>query len=382
MILYAFAALAFVSQIQNLPNIPELREWIKTYGSPSPLIAINKTSSDTFKISDEHIQQILSGKTKVTYTKPLTIMGKNVLEYDIFEEDDARRFEVLADYDAGDERVASNSLVFDQSQRRFGFMLAEFYKLLANRKDDELLIVLVGRMHAFDIYFNFFLQDADKIKRNPALQRRREIVYVNYPLNDQMKFYSENYYELWKALDGVETPIKTVASISGGLATSYLARLHYFNDLKKDTITLSSLKDETLSRFGAIVFMDLHFLDSPSPFKSMPTADALRRAGFKTVKFAVESWKAGKEYTLEDFNRLYRTPQAFSIRDYELQFLSRKNPKMKKRYLEGDLVIDPNFAFLHEKLKSYKRGGLSVLLTGMEEKESFTEGVVDTTTSP
>ena len=164
------------SSSSGLPNVPELKEWLAKYGSPSPLIAINKTVSPAFTIRDDHLEAILKGNSKIKFVQPFVESGKNVLEFDVFEGADSRKFETF-DFEevANPKEYATNSLLIDQEQRRFSFILEAFYKLLSNRKSDELLIAIVGATHACDIYLNFFLQDADKIKQNPALQRRREI---------------------------------------------------------------------------------------------------------------------------------------------------------------------------------------------------------------
>lgn len=342
--------------------------WIKKYASNSPLLAINKTSSAELAVPDSAITQVLSGKTLFKFAEPVTYQNRNVLEFDLFEDKSARR---LNTFDQIDSRVVgSNALDALNEETRYDFMIEASYKAIADRKDDELLIMHMGATHALDVYFGFFLKDKDKIRRDKSLQRQKEILYVSLPVSSSTTFFTPEYYDLLLAVDGVSTPVEKIGNSQIDQSMFYLSRLYFYHQLKKEGFSLEKLKDEKLDRIGTLIFMDTHYLNSTSAYSEMPSAEVIKRSGFKSVRVANESWIAGKNYELKDLEKIYRTPNNPRLRDFEIEFLKKKKPAVLERYQKG-MVVYPAYAALHKKLLEYERAGIKITLTGLEQVDRF-----------
>ena len=328
----------------------EWKAWTDKFASPSPLLTLNKTSSPELRVSDEAVVQILSGKTLFKFPSPVTYSNRNVLEFDVFEEKSARR---LNTYDQIDGRfLGSNSIEALTEETRFNFMIETSYRLMAERKEDELLMIHLGATHALDIYFGFYLKDKDKVRQDKALQRQNEILYSSPPVSSETSFYTKDYYDLLMAVDGVATPVQRIGDSQLDQSMFFLSRLYFYHQLKKDTFNLAKLKEQKLSRLGTIVFMDIHYINSTAQYSELPSAQALKNSGFKTLRFANEAWISKKNYELKDLEKIFRTPFNPKLRDFEIEFLKKKKPEMLEKYQKG-MVIYPAYAALFKNCLLY-----------------------------
>ncbi len=117
--------------------------------------------------------------------------------------------------------------------------------------------------------------------------------------------------------------------------------------------------------------MDVHDINETKAYQSLPSAEALKKAGFKSVRFGLEGWKFGREYKVSDMKYLYRSPFSPKLRDYQEDFLKKKNQKMFQSYQKGEVISSPRIAILHQRAEAYEAARIQVTLTGLEDFEIF-----------
>lgn len=347
--------------LEKLRAMAEWREFLDLYTATSPIEAINKTAAPAFQLSEEHIKEVLQGKTKVRFSPPRPHKGELITDFDFFESPSARRFEV-SDSSESTEPAEDN---------RFKKIVESSHQLISKRGPQDLVILLLGQTHAEDIYFSFFLRDRDRLKRDPILPRRDEILYVSDHYTDSSEIYLPSYYDFLAAVDGVRTPVEVLRDWALPLVGETLGRIYYYNELLQRGLKIQDLKPRPLSHLGVLIFMDIRNINETKAFESLPPADALKRAGIKSIRFGLEGWKFGREYKVSDMKYLYRSPFNPKLRDYQEDFLKKKNPKMFQKYERGEIIKSPRNGILHQKAQAYESAGLQITVTGLEDFETF-----------
>lgn len=341
--------------IEKLRAIGDWRDFLDRYTASAPMEALNKTAASNLRVSEEHLKEVLKGKTKIRFSPPRQHKGELVTDFDFFETASARRFEI------SDET----------EENRFRKIVESSLHLIANRGAKDLVILFLGQTHAQDIYFSFFLRDRDKIKRDPVLPRRDEIVYVSDNYTDASEIYLPAYYDFLAAVDGIRTPVEVLRDLALPLYGETLGRLYYYHELLQRGLKLSDLNPRPTSHLGVLILMDIRDINETKAYQSIPNAEALKKVGFKTVRFGMEGWKFGREYRVSDMKYLYRSPYNPKLRDYQEEFLKKKNPKMFQRYERGEIIKSPRTAILHQKAEGYESAGLQVTITGLEDSETY-----------
>lgn len=347
----------------------EWKAWLETYASSTPLLALRKLRPPQLHITDEHIDQILKGNSKVKFKEPLYIGKIDHKEYEIFNFMAARRFEPFDQIDHQELGFAEDSTEAVQEEERSRFLREQMIQLIKNRKEGELNLILVGQMHAYDLFFRGFL-DPDLSKKNPLHRIKDEVAYVGFPVTEETKLYTPEYESFIEAVRGVAYRAPTIKDNSLYLSMGFLARLYYYNNLKSGMIKKESLLQERSVKLGNLVFMNIHFLRINEPYASMPSVQALRDIGVTKIHIALEGWKHGTEYKLEDLKKFYRIKEAGKYSKDDINYFKKFRPKAWKLY-ESDFVYNQSVQAFHQKLQSYQRAGMEISVSGLESSERF-----------
>lgn len=345
------------------------KDWIDRYASSSPLNAMRKTIPPSLLVSDKQLKQVLSGKTKIKFDKPLFRGEKSFDSYDLSQMERALRFEVYDQIDLQliDKKIDKERVLKEQD--RFKYMLGAIRELIQQRKEGELLIIFTGETHALDLYFTMFLKP-DLPKSDPLYRVWTDVLYVSPPYSWNTTFFSADYYKLLEAMRGSKQPVKTVKSSSLHLFSNFPARLYFFSRLKSELFSLEKLTEERNKDFGVLVFMDTHYMNSFQLYKDMPKAATLIDLGIKRITFATEGLQHNKEYESRDFFKLYHVDADDALtkedQEYYRKFRSKAYAQLKK-----GVVSNLSARALHLKLKQWESSGIPVTYTGLEEFDRF-----------
>jgi hypothetical protein len=345
----------------------EWKRWKQRFASPSPVLALNKTWPKPLNISDENIARVLQRNTMIQFPEPLRMGDKPMSAVDISEFDDAVRFEVQDQIDLQLKQIPADQAI--KEEERFKKMIDFMGDMIGKRAPDQLIIQFVGATHGIDLFFDFFLKDSDKKKLKPFLARRDEVVFSAAPYKMDTRRYTQEFEQLKEIVDGMPTKPQTIADTGIVLATNFLSRLYFYQNLLRERLKLNDLKQDE-AFLGSIVLLDVNQYNESENIESLPKGSSLLAAGIKRVQLGREGWKYGNTYSLDQLRRSAMTPAQGKLVDYERNLLKDKHPKWYQRYEDG-IIVEPSTYALYRKLKSWADAGISVSITGLEEFENI-----------
>ena len=349
-------------------EIPAWKKWKEKYASSSTLRALQKISlSPELQVPMESLDQVLQGKIKIKFDLARKIKDRPIKEFDLFELADSRRFEV---FNQADLQILFNSSPGEalDEKTRFMDMKNNVLSLIKNRKPNELILIQVGETHAHDLYFSYFLQPPFP-PNHPRLQWRNDVVYFGNTRRNEMYFQTEDYYKLQSLIDGVTYPKKTLGENSVFFALPYLSRLAYYYKLQASRYEKEKLLEEVPARLGTLVMMDLHGLNSVDAIKGLPSAAALKAAGFDSFTFVMEGQGFGKDFKEDELLHFYLVSEDY-IPEKDKKFFQERR-KEAYALMKKTFVQDPFTQALHQKIIEYRRSGITIRLTGSESVDRF-----------
>jgi hypothetical protein len=343
------------------------KEWLNRFGSSSPLLTLRKTRPLPFQITDAHLNSLLGGSQKVSFSPPLMSSEGPVMEVDLLEFETTRRFELhLQGRRAGAEEK-STEVDRQKLARRFRVIRDQMEKLIGERKEKELQIFFVGETHALDLYFSQFLKP-DLAKTDPSYRVREEVAYLAPTVTGDTAFYTPDFYRFIQMFRGMALPVERFENQSKIYVTNFLARLAFNHRLRTGMVKLPQLLSEDVSQVGALVVMDWHYLDGANLFEAMPSALSLKATGVERVRLFVESLRADKTYALEDFIKTYRVSLESFLPAEDHEYYQTYRAELFE-FLKKGFTTNATLEALHQKLQEFEREGIAVEIRGLEEVE-------------
>lgn len=346
------------------------REYLRLFGGSTPFEAINTSRSKRFHVQKEHVQNVLKGNTKIDLHETFFYNSEKITKVDLSSFSEALRLEAHDQLDLQmiDPGLEKKQLLAETS--RFRDMREHMQQIIYNRDEDELIILFAGEMHALDLFFSSFLIP-DKRTDEPFRRLEEEVYYVAFPIDGNTPFYTPDYLRFVQTMRGTRESSKGLKDNDLIIYTGFLARLAYYNGLRLGLVAEDEVYSRDPKRLGTLVIMDWHDARLPQMFDRLPGPASVKRAGFKKVTFAIEGVKFGENYSSQSLPEFYTADLNRYLKDDEEKAYYKRFRKKAYALLEKGFVSRPLKYALHQKILQYKKGGLNVRLTGLENYNRF-----------
>jgi hypothetical protein len=356
-ILFLFVGSARANEIA-----PEWKEWIKKYASSNPIVAMNKNYSEELRITDEQLKAVLAGKSITHFKFPLKLYGKEVKSFDLLQDSSSRNFGSADWFDIAEADNLGTREAWRRADR-MKEMLKNMEALLLNRPADQLAIVDMGGMHGEDVFFDFFLKSSEH-----SIQKKRgDILYFLSPVDLQTRRHHPTLEKLHQIQSGEKELNANVEYGSAALAAYFLGRFYYYRNLNSDLFTFEKIKAEPPAQLGVLVFLDYHGLNATQAFEDLPSATAVKRSGFKSIKIYTENFLFNKIYKPSEYEELVLITPA------KLKKMKDENKAAIKYVNENQVIHFPAQYSLFQQLEKYQNAGLEVIFSGIEHFERLVD---------
>jgi len=307
-------------------------QWIKLYGSNSALNATNKNSGPRLKNPESQIRSVLDPEFDGVLSLP------HPLEF------------------ASGEYISSVNLLENSQVSELSnesqLLLDNMLGLIKKRPDDELLILFVGGYHAYDLFFSL----PEKYKN--------DVFFATYPTTTASTLYNSGF-KLFLQLSGSNW---TTKFDHADAHAAFPGKLFYWKKKlldKEKTVTYSDLISEsTNSTPKIIVIMDTHGINNTELTDYLPSADVLRKSGFKSIKVGIEDPHPGYELsnkpTHEDLIIFSDYSKTLKIKLPGLYKFYNRTPLLSTMLEKGDLLIIPELKGLVNKMQEYDEAGIPI----------------------
>lgn len=352
-------------------KVPELKSFAERFGGASPYVALSKNWPTELRPSEAALKAILGGQSKITLSPSLHDGDREVSEIELSNTLSAIRFEKSDQWDLTEREPDIDAKRVLAEEERFRRMVENMQQALLEKKSDELLVYFVGLTHALDFYFAFFMAP-DRGPRSKIRDFKDSVLYVTHPVNMETRFSTPDAENFSKLRDGVPNPVETIKRASYSLAANTLGRIYYYQNLSRGRLKLSDFQNSTPKNLSAIVIGDLHDIRTTDLMDQLPSPNALRAAGFKSIRIGLEAWKYGEAYKIQNIGRAYLSTEMANLTPDELEALKANSPKAYD-LLQKPFHTQVALPAFEKWLRRAEAAGSSVSLTGLEDFDRIAE---------
>lgn len=330
------------------------QEWMEDHASTSYFEAQNKSREKEHQITEAHLNDALDNNPSYRPAGPLYYEPTN-------PDDRAETYFDIGDFRDTLQAVASKGAPIANEARNKA-IVEQMKFLIRSLLQDELLIINVGSLHAFDFFLETHMDPnfSDVLYfMDPAKKGFEQINYFEY-----LEFASRGIKNTsLEALNNIS--IIDALKYSGLFEAIDMARMRMLNQARP--IRINKLLEENNNvNPRVLVFGDWHGSRNARPGDFLPPVEVIKASGLNKIIYANEPTILGQSLTAPNGmmitggdNKLYpklgfRTPRGIDDDHYLTPDTS------------GLFRYDESTISFGEMLQEYRDGGLKVEVSGIE----------------